>query len=62
MHLRHLFSPRLRGSLLLGSPSSHPHSSSTLAAEDMLRKSGRQRRYEDGPSQQTRLAGYIAKP
>ncbi|EAY8788905.1 YncE family protein, partial [Salmonella enterica] len=37
MHLRHLFSPRLRGSLLLGSLLV-ASSFSTLAAEDMLRK------------------------
>lgn len=45
MHLRHLFSPRLRGSLLLGSLLV-ASSFSTLAAEDMLRKAVGKGAYE----------------
>lgn len=51
MHLRHLFSPRLRGSLLLGSLLV-ASSFSTLAAEDMLRKAVGKGAYEMAWSQQ----------
>lgn len=51
MHLRHLFSPRLRGSLLLGSLLV-VSSFSTLAAEDMLRKAVGKGAYEMAWSQQ----------
>ncbi|MDY8054533.1 YncE family protein, partial [Escherichia coli] len=46
MHLRHLFSSRLRGSLLVGS------SFSTQAAEEMLRKVVGKGAYEMAYSQQ----------
>ncbi|EAW4165664.1 YncE family protein [Salmonella enterica] len=51
MHLRHLFSPRLRGSLLLGSLLV-ASSFNTLAAEDMLRKAVGKGAYEMAWSQQ----------
>ncbi|EDX9483862.1 YncE family protein [Salmonella enterica] len=51
MHLRHLFSPRLRGSLLLGSLLV-ASSFSSLAAEDMLRKAVGKGAYEMAWSQQ----------
>ncbi|HAE4964192.1 TPA_asm: YncE family protein [Salmonella enterica subsp. salamae serovar 18:z10:z6] len=51
MHLRHLFSPRLRGSLLLGSLLV-ASSFNTLAAEDMLRKAVGKGTYEMAWSQQ----------
>ncbi|ECJ2516865.1 TPA_asm: YncE family protein [Salmonella enterica subsp. salamae serovar 42:z:1,5] len=50
MHLRHLFSPRLRGSLLLGSLLV-ASSFNTLAAEDMLRKAVGKGAYEMAWSQ-----------
>lgn len=59
MHLRHLFSPRLRGSLLLGSLLV-ASSFSTLAAEDMLRKAVGKGALES--ARKRALAGYIAKP
>ncbi|EHY7543169.1 YncE family protein [Escherichia coli] len=51
MHLRHLFSSRLRGSLLLGSLLVAP-SFSTQAAEEMLRKAVGKGAYEMAYSQQ----------
>ncbi|MDA8478976.1 YncE family protein [Citrobacter sp. Awk 4] len=51
MHLRHLFSPRLRGSLLLGSLLV-VSSFSTQAAEEMLRKAVGKGAYEMAYSQQ----------
>ncbi|EBJ1007386.1 YncE family protein [Salmonella enterica] len=51
MHLRHLFSPRLRGSLLLGSLLV-ASSFNTLAAEEMLRKAVGKGAYEMAYSQQ----------
>ncbi|EKR8369708.1 YncE family protein [Escherichia coli] len=51
MHLRHLFSSRLRGSLLLGSLLV-ASSFSTLAAEEMLRKAVGKGAYEMAYSQQ----------
>ncbi|WP_248637772.1 YncE family protein [Citrobacter koseri] len=51
MHLRHLFSPRLRGSLLLGSLLV-ASSFSTQAAEEMLRKAVGKGAYEMAYSQQ----------
>ena len=51
MHLRHLFSSRLRGSLLLGSLLV-ASSFSTQAAEEMLRKAGGKGAYEMAYSQQ----------
>lgn len=51
MHLRHLFSSRLRGSLLLGSLLV-VSSFSTQAAEEMLRKAVGKGAYEMAYSQQ----------
>lgn len=51
MHLRHLFSSRLRGSLLLGSLLV-ASSFSTQAAEEMLRKAVGKGAYEMAYSQQ----------
>lgn len=51
MHLRHLFSSRLRGSLLLGSLLTFS-SFSTQAAEEMLRKAVGKGAYEMAYSQQ----------
>ncbi|MEG3386535.1 YncE family protein, partial [Salmonella enterica] len=51
MHLRHLFSPRLRGSFIVRF-ALVASSFSTLAAEDMLRKAVGKGAYEMAWSQQ----------
>ncbi|STJ18539.1 putative receptor [Escherichia coli] len=56
MHLRHLFSSRLRGSLLLGSLLV-ASSFSTQAAEEMLRKAVGKGAYEMAYSQQETRCG-----
>lgn len=56
MHLRHLFSSRLRGSLLLGSLLV-ASSFSTQAAEEMLRKAVGKGAYEMAYSQQKTHCG-----
>lgn len=56
MHLRHLFSLRLRGSLLLGSLLV-ASSFSTQAAEEMLRKAVGKGAYEMAYSQQENAPG-----
>ncbi|VDY79838.1 putative receptor [Escherichia coli] len=63
MHLRHLFSSRLRGSLLLGSLLV-VSSFSTQAAEEMLRKAVGKGAYEMAYSQQEKraVARHFAKP
>lgn len=63
MHLRHLFSSRLRGSLLLGSLLV-ASSFSTQAAEEMLRKAVGKGAYEMAYSQQRKrtVARHFAKP
>lgn len=60
MHLRHLFSSRLRGSLLLGSLLV-ASSFSTQAAEEMLRKAVGKGAYEMAYSQQTRCGSPLRK-
>ena len=57
MHLRHLFSSRLRGSLLLGSLLV-ASSFSTQAAEEMLRKAVGKGAYEMAYSQQENALGF----
>lgn len=58
MHLRHLFSPRLRGSLLLGSLLV-ASSFSTLAAEDMLRKAVGKGAYEMAQVSKKTRSGWL---